>query len=41
MLTREYAEDDANVFCKNCRSEFFAPPNWFMNDSWEDEVKTF
>lgn len=41
MLSRDYDEPDANVFCKNCRSEFFAPPNWFMMDDWREDVKTF
>lgn len=40
-LSREYEHPEANAFCKNCRTEFFVPPDWDIIDDWEEQVEVF
>lgn len=41
QLTRDFYYEEANCWCKNCRTEFFAPPRWFAKDDYEDQLKSF
>lgn len=36
-----YDYPEANCFCKNCRAEFFVPPNWFLMDDWREKAELF